>query len=64
MRQVYIRHEPAKHSFFVLYFSRNKYQRHSAAQFDDRNHTLETVTRYVRQRDDLQLVCAIGGQAI
>ena len=62
MRKVYIRHEPQRHSIFVVYFTRTKYTRHLAAQFDDRVKTIEEVEQYVRAQNTMQLVCAISGK--
>ena len=63
-RSVFIRHEPEKHAFFVVYFERAKHTRHMAAQFDDSQSTLASVTAWVRANPRLRLVCAISGVSL
>ena len=64
MRDVFIRHDPAIKVIFVLYFGRQKHSRYAAAQFDAGNHSVESVTEYVKKQRALRLVCAISGKPI
>jgi len=64
MRDVFLRHEPNNHVILVAYKDRESMTRHFRAQFDDRNKSMADVERWVRDRSDLRLVCAISGKAI
>lgn len=41
---------------FVRYADRQKYQRHSPAQFDSRNISVNDVKKWVREKPELELI--------
>lgn len=53
-RQVKI--ELKRDTYFVMYVSRQKFCRHSAAQFDANQTNLDGVIEYIKTRPDLELV--------
>lgn len=63
-RDVYIRHEPNSHAFFVVYAERKPRTRHFYAQYDDAQRTMADIEKIVRSNRFVRLVCAIDGTPI
>jgi hypothetical protein len=55
-REVVIKHDPAKNSYFVSYVTRDKGTRYTAGQFDSRFTTLDKVKDWVKINPKLKLV--------
>ena len=63
-KNVYIRHEPAHRALLVVYADEMKAGHRLYAQFDDRRKPMDDVLNYVRENQEIRLVCAISGKPI
>lgn len=63
-RNVYIRHEPEHRALLVVYADERKAGKRLYAQFDDRRKSMDDVIKYVRENQEVRLVCAISGTPI
>lgn len=56
VRQVVIKHDKSRRSYFVSYVKRAKGTRYTAAQFDERHNTLDFVKAWIAVHPNLELV--------